>query len=70
MLPRAETPDPIWKRVVGGLVGLALLALMILVVGRSGLSRETLADYGEALVIAPFFVAGVILLYLRQRQQR
>ncbi len=56
-------------RVVGGLVGLALYALMLLVVYRySGLSRAQLDEWGTVIAIAPFAAAAVVVVYLQRRR--
>lgn len=63
-------PVPLWRRAVGALIGVALLAAMIVLVGRySGLPRKQLDDWGETLVIAPFLIAGVVVLYMRRRRR-
>jgi uncharacterized membrane protein len=62
------------KRLLAIAIGVLLLPVLIVAVGVGsrllGMSVADVEQWGEAMVILPVFVAGVVLLYLQRRGSR
>jgi hypothetical protein len=65
--PRSNS-SPLWKRVLGGVIGLLILVILVFVARRSGVSGET-AQRWETLFVLAGAGAGVIY-FLRRRTRR
>src|SRR5262245_20698537 len=65
--PRLPTPPPgpvaKWKPILGGLSGILLLVLWIFALRGLGLPPALLREWGELLVLAPFVIAAVVIVY-------
>ena len=55
-----------WKRIVGGLVGIGLLVGVLLFLKSGGTAGETIQEWQEAIVIGAALAAGLVFLIMRR----
>ena len=62
------TPDPVWKRIVGGLCGLGILVGILMLAKSDGVSGEKIQEWQEAIVIGAVAAAGLVFLIKRRKR--
>ena len=60
--------DPVWKRVVGGVVGLGIAIALLTVLRQRGVSGQTIGQWEQAIVFAA--AAATVVLWIVKRHQR
>lgn len=63
------SPVPVWKRVVGGLIGIVVVVGLIVIARSQGASGEQVQRWQEAIVFGAA-AAGVAVYLLRRRNRR
>lgn len=62
------TPEPMWKRIVWGLIGVGVLIGVLLLLRSDGISRAEVTEWQEIIVIGAVAAFGVVyLINLRRR---
>lgn len=61
--------DPAWKRVVGGICGIGIVAAVLMLLRQHGVSGEDAQQWETALVFAVAAVA-VVLWFVKRRKRR
>ncbi len=61
------SPDPKVERIVGGLLGLGIVAGVLILSRRDGTSADTIQEW-QGAIVASAAAAGLLVLLLRRRK--
>src|SRR3954465_10901601 len=66
---RMET-SPVWKRVLGGVAGLAIVVAVLLVARSRGVSGAEMEQWEEIFVFSAIAASGIVWLMRRRYRQK